>query len=76
MIRQIIKKCYEYGIDIHNIFVDYTYAFDRVKRDKILDSLIQYKIPPELTRLVKLTLGNTMAKVKVNNAHVRVQSRK
>ena len=77
MIRQIIEKCYEYGIDIHNIFVDYTHAFDSIKRDKILDSLIQYKIPPKLTRLVKLTLENTTAKVKVNNTYTsefRVES--
>jgi len=57
--------------------VDYTYAFDSVKRDKILDSLIQYKIPPKLIRLFKLTLENTMLKVKVNNTHTsefRVES--
>jgi hypothetical protein len=69
MIRQIIKKCYEYGIAIHNIFVDYTYAFYLIKRDKIVDALIQYIIPPKLIRLVKLTLENTMAKVKVNNTY-------
>jgi hypothetical protein len=46
MVRQIIDKCYEYNIDIHNIFMYYTHAFDSVKRDKILYSLIQYKIPP------------------------------
>ena len=46
MIRQIIEKCYEYNIDIHNIFIHYTQGFDPIKRNKILDSLIQYKIPP------------------------------
>jgi len=57
--------------------VDYTYAFDSVKRDKILDFLMQYKIPPKPIRLVKLTLENSMAKVKVNNTHTsefRVES--
>jgi len=77
MIRQIIEKCYEYNIDIHNIFIDYTHAFDSIKRNKILDSLTQNKIPPKLIRLVKLTLENTRAKVKVNNAYTlefRVES--
>jgi len=69
MIRQITEKFYEYNIDIHNIFIDYTHAFDSIKRNKILDSLIQYKIPPKLIRLVKLTLENTTAKVKVNNTN-------
>jgi len=55
MIRQIIAKCYEYNIDIHNIFIDYTHTFGSIKRNKILDSLTQNKIPPKLIRLVKLT---------------------
>jgi len=77
MIRQIIEKCYEYNIDIHNIFIDYTHAFDSIKRNKILDSLTQNKIPPKLIRLVKLTLEHPTAKVKVNNAYTlefRVES--
>jgi len=49
--------------------VDYTYAFDSAKRDKILDSLIQYKIPPKPIRLVKLTLDISMAEVKLKNTH-------
>jgi len=69
MIRQIAEKCYEYNIDIHNIFIDYTHAFDLIKRNKILDSLTQNKMPPKLIRLVKLTLENTTTKVKVNKAY-------
>jgi len=65
-------------IDIYNIFIDYTHAFDSVKRNKILDSLIQYKIPPKLIRLVMVTLEITTAKLKVNNlctSEFRVESR-
>ena len=71
MIRQIIKKCYEYNIDIHNIFIDYIRAFDSIKRNKILDLLTQHKIPSKLIRLIKLTLENTTAIVKINNAYTR-----
>jgi len=46
MIRQIIEKCYKCNINIHDIFIHYTHAFDSIKRNKILDSLIQDKIPP------------------------------
>jgi hypothetical protein len=56
MIRQIIEKCYEYNVDIHNICIDYIHAFDSIKRNKILDSLTQYKIPSKLIRLIKPTL--------------------
>ena len=70
MIRQTIEKCYEYKVDIHNIFIDYIHAFHSRKRNKILDSLTQNKIPSKLIRLIKLTLENTTAKVKVKNAYM------
>jgi hypothetical protein len=53
------------------------HAFDSIKRNNILDSLTQNKVPPKLIRLIKLTLENTTAKVKVNNAYTeefRVES--
>ena len=56
------KKCYGYNVDIHNIFIDYIHAFDSIKRNKILDSLTQNKIPPKLIRLIKITLEHTTAK--------------
>jgi len=28
MVRQIFEKCHEYNIELHNIFVDYSQAFD------------------------------------------------
>ena len=58
MIRQIIEKCYEYNVDINNILIDFMHAFDSIKRNKILHSLTQNKIPPKLIRLIKLTLEN------------------
>ena len=54
------------------------HAFDSIKRNKIVDSLTQNKIPSKLIRLIKLTLENTTAKVKVNNEYTmefRVESR-
>ena len=30
MLRQIFEKCYEYNIQLNNIFVDYSQAFDSV----------------------------------------------
>ena len=77
MIRQIIEKCCEYNVDIHNIFIDYMHAFYSIKRNKILDPLTQNKIPSKLIRIIKITLENTTGRVKVNNAYTmefRVES--
>ena len=33
-IRQIIEKCYEYNIDVRNIFIDYTHAFNCYQKEQ------------------------------------------
>ena len=67
IIRQIFEKCYEHNIDLYNIFIDYTQAFDSVNRNVIIESLIKNEIPSKLIKLIALTLNNTKARVKVNN---------
>jgi hypothetical protein len=57
----------EYNIDLYNIIVYYTQAFDSVNRNKIIESLMQHDIPSKTIRLIGLTLTNTIAKVKINN---------
>jgi len=67
IVQQIFEKCYEYDIELHNIFVDYSQAFDSVNRNKITECLTTYDIPKKLIRLIGLTITNTTAKVKVGN---------
>jgi len=69
IVRQIYEKCYEYNIDLYNIFIDFSQAFDTVKRDAIYDSLAKNNIPDKLIKLIKLTLQHTKMKVKVNNSY-------
>ena len=45
IVSQTFEKCYEYNIDLHNIFVDYIQAFNSINRSKVIDSLNQYNIP-------------------------------
>ena len=44
VVCQTFEKCYEYIIDLHNIFVDYIQASDSINRNKVTDSLNQYTI--------------------------------
>jgi hypothetical protein len=67
IVRQIFEKCHKYSVDLYNIFVDYTQAFDSVNRNKIIENLMQYNIPSKISRLTGLTLTNTTAKFKINN---------
>ena len=67
IVRQTFEKNYEYTIDLHNMFVDYTQAFDSINRNKVLECLNQHKIPAKLQKLIALTLTGTNAIVKINN---------
>jgi hypothetical protein len=68
-VRQIYEKCYEYNIELHDIFVDFSQAFDTINRDVIYNSLIKLNVPNKLISLIKLTLQQTKMKVKVNNSY-------
>ena len=67
MVRQTFEKCHKYNIELHNIFVDYSQAFDSINRNKITECLMKYEVPKKLIKLIGLTLTNTIAKVKIGN---------
>ena len=69
IMRQIYEKCHEYNIDLHNIFIDLSQAFDTVNRDLIHNSLIKYDVPDKLIKLIKRTMQRTKMKVKANNSY-------
>jgi sorting nexin-29 len=67
--RQIYVKFYEYNIDLHSTFVDFSQAFDTINRDVIYNSLIKHNVPNKLIKLIKLTMQQTKMKVEVNNSY-------
>jgi retron-type reverse transcriptase len=69
IIRQIFEKCYECNIELHNVFIDYTQAFDSTDRNKVLDNLKYCDVPIKLISLVALTLEDSKAIAKVNNEY-------
>jgi hypothetical protein len=39
ILRQITEKCYEFNIDIHNIFIDYSHTFNSIIKESIQTAL-------------------------------------
>jgi sorting nexin-29 len=37
IVCKTFEKCYEYNIDLHNMFIDYKQEFDSIKRNKVLE---------------------------------------
>ena len=69
IVRQIIEKCHEFSIELHNVFIDYTQAFDTVFRDKIIKCLNNKGVPSKLMKLIAKTLQDTKARVKINQTY-------
>jgi hypothetical protein len=61
IIKQVFEKCHEYNIELHNVFIDYTQAFDSIDRNKVLENLQYYDVPTKLISLIALTLTDTKA---------------
>jgi hypothetical protein len=70
IVRQITEKCHEFSIQLHNVFTDYTQAFDSVYRQKIIKCLNNYEIPSKLIKLIAKTLQDTKVRVKVNQNYI------
>jgi len=69
-VRLKYEKCYEYNIDLHNIFIDFSQTFDTIHRDVIYNSLIKHNVPDKLKKeLMKLKMQRTRMKMKVNNSY-------
>jgi hypothetical protein len=57
-------------MELHNVFIDYTQAFDSVYRDKIMKCLNNY-IPSKLIKLIAKTLQDTKVRFKVNQNYTK-----
>ena len=67
IMRQILEKCYEYNIEMPVLFIDFKQSFDSVDRQKIIQILQELRIPNKFVRLIKMTIQNTKASVKIEN---------
>jgi sorting nexin-29 len=63
----MMEKLYEYGIDLHMLFVDFRQAFDSINRKRLYEPMEWMKIPDKLIRLTRMTMNTSQAKVKKDN---------
>jgi len=58
-----MENCFEYGVDLYMLFIDFWQAYDSINRRVMLIALKKFKIPQKLIRLVKVTLKDSRPKV-------------
>jgi hypothetical protein len=53
-IRQILEKKWEYNGAVRQLFIDFSKAYDSVRREVLYKILIEFGIPRKLVRLIKM----------------------
>ena len=62
---QIFKKKWDYNEAVHQLFGSFKKAYDSVGREVLYNILIEFGIPMELVRLIKVCLTETRSRVRV-----------
>jgi len=63
--RQILGKKWKYNEPVHQLFIDFTKAYDSIRREVLYKILIEFGIPRKLVSLIKLSLTETYSRVRV-----------
>jgi hypothetical protein len=58
-----------YNIHLHNLLIDFKYAFDSVNRGRMLNNLLILGIPKKLVQLINVTMTGSKAIVRVDNQY-------
>jgi hypothetical protein len=64
-LRQILRKCNEFNIKTHHLFIDFKAAYDTIVRNEVYVGITELNFPTKLIRLTKATL--TIVYVKIQN---------
>ena len=55
----------EYNEAVHQLFIDFKKAYDLVRREALYNILMEFGIPKNLIRLIKMCLTKTHSRVRV-----------
>jgi sorting nexin-29 len=67
VLRQMIEKHNELRLDLHMLFIDFKQAFGSINRKRLFEAMDKMGIPQKLIRLIRMTMCQTKAKVKIDN---------
>jgi hypothetical protein len=65
--RPILEKEWEFKETVHQLFVDSKKAYDSVRKEVLHNILIEFGVPMNLIRLIKMCLNEACSKVLITN---------
>jgi len=67
ILRQMKEKHNEHGLDLHMFLIDFKQVFDSINRKRLFEAPNKMGIPQKLIRLIRMTMSQTKARVKIDN---------
>jgi hypothetical protein len=64
-ICQILEKKWEYNGTVHQLLIDSKKVHDSVRTEVLCSIFIEFEIPRELVRLIKMCLNATYSRVRI-----------
>ena len=52
LLLRLIEKCITYKIPMHVLFLDWKKCYDRIHRDRLLDALRRFGLPPKYIQII------------------------
>ena len=62
-----MKKKWEFGQPVHQLYIDFKKAYDFIKRERIFGFLTRLRVPKKLINLVQVCLKDTRGRVKIDS---------
>jgi hypothetical protein len=59
-----MEKYYEFGVDLHLVFIDYKQAYDSIDRSELWKGLERLGIPGMYVNLIKMCREKTICKIR------------
>jgi hypothetical protein len=67
ILRQMIERHNEHGLDLHMFFIDFKLAVHSINRKRLFEATDKMGTPQKLIRLIRMTMSQTKARVKIDN---------
>lgn len=64
-VKMVAEKCWEFDIDVYQLFVDFKQAYDSIDRSKLYTIMLDFDVPSKLVRLVRVTMQGSQCQVRV-----------
>ena len=65
-LRQVHEKCWDSGVTLYQVFVDFKKAYDSIYREVVEKILVETGVPCKLAKLIQNTIDQTSYRVRVN----------